>query len=148
MIIDPHEAVIAWLRSDDSLIELTGTQIAAKHRFGTAGPNASWVPWTIETPALGVYLDGGTPDIYTPIQEIRVECRCYADSQYKAMVIWRRLAELTRVTGREAVETLDGTALVHNFLQASGPSLVWDDVLHMDICIGFFSAIVGETAIA
>lgn len=147
-MIDPHETLLVWLMADVELGRLVSHRIAAKHRFGADAPDVSWALWPLGEPALGVYLDGGMPDIYTPVQEIRVECRCYGDTQYNAMRIWRRLQEMTRTTGREVVATSEGQALLHNFLTASGPSLLWDDVLHMDVCVGFFTAMVGEIAAA
>jgi len=58
--------------------------------------------------------------------------------------VWRRLIDISREVWRAVVDTSAGAALLHEFTAASGPSLLWDDELHMDVCVGFWDAQVGE----
>ena len=141
MIIDPLEPVLNYLMADSELAALVGDRIAAKHRYGKSGA------WETGQPGLTVLLDGGAPDIYAPVQAVRLEVRAYATGQAQAMRIWRRLVEIGRRTSRVTAPTSQGRALVYWFYQASGPSMVFDSDTGMDTVIGFFNAAVGESAV-
>jgi hypothetical protein len=138
-MIDPLETVIVFLQDDAGLEALVDTRIAAKHRYADA--------WTAGEAALVVRLDGGEPQLYVPVQRVRIETQCYAASQVEAMEIWRRLVELSRDTQRVTVETGEGEALLHFFLQAAAPSLLWNDEVGMDFALCFFEVMVGEGAL-
>lgn len=140
MNIDPFETVIAFLKSSADLAQLVGERIAAKHRYGSA--------WERGDAALTVHLDGGTPDAYTPVQDLRVEVRCYASSPQQAMRIWRALVNLGREAERLRVPVSEGAALLHAWLQASGPSTLFDTDVNMDFVLAFFDVSVGEEQIA
>lgn len=135
-MIDPLETVIAFLSEDASLEALVGDRIAAKHRYAET--------WTVGEAALVVRVDGGNPELYVPVQRVRIETQCYAASQVEAMEIWRRLVEISREIERWTVETGSGTALLHFFLQSSAPSLLWNDEVGMDFALCFFEVMVGE----
>lgn len=139
-MIDPLETVIEFLKTDAGLAALVSTRIAAKHRYAEA--------WTVGEAALVARLDGGDVQIYVPVQRVRIETQCYAASQVAAMAIWRRLVELSREGERWLVETSQGDALLHFFLQFSAPSLLWDFDVGMDFALCFFEVLVGEGAVA
>lgn len=139
-MIDPLETVIAWLKDDAGLAALVSTRIAAKHRYAEA--------WTMGQAALVARLDGGNPQIYVPVQRVRIEVQCYAASQVEAMEIWRRVVEMSREGERWIVATSQGDAVLHFFLQASGPSLLWNSDVGMDFAVCFFEVMVGEGAVA
>lgn len=146
-MIDPLETVIAYLRQDTRLMELVGTRVSSKRRYGAnaAADVAQGAPgWNVGETALTIRMDGGGPDIYAPVQDVRLEVRCYASSQMAAMRVWRRLVELSRGVEREAVDTSAGRALLHNLLQSSGPSTLYDAQIGMDFVLAFFDARVGE----
>ncbi len=139
-MIDPLETVIATLLLDEPLQALVGDRIAAKHRYG--------VEWTAGQAGIGVHLDGGEPDLYRPRQAVRIEVRMYAGSQAQAMKIWQRLVQISRYwSGRQAVNTSNGAALLYALYQASGPSLLFDQELGMDFALAFFEAVVAEGAV-
>ena len=138
-MVDPLEVVIAWLGQDADLANLVGTRIAAKHRYG--------VSWTAGLAGLAVRLDGGLPDLYAAVQEIRLDVRCYASTQQLAVQVWRRLVELSRDRERVPVLAASGSGLLYRFLQASGPSLLYDTELKMDFVLCFFNALVSEDAL-
>lgn len=140
-MIDPLEPVLNYLMADSELAALVGDRIAAKHRYGKNGA------WDAGQPGLTVLLDGGTPDIYAPVQTVRLEARAYAISQAEAMRIWRRLVMIGRQTTRVTAPTSQGPALVYWLNQASGPSMLFDAATGMDTVIGFFEAAVGESAV-
>ena len=99
-MIDPLETVIAALAQDEHLTALVSDRIAAKHRYG--------VGWTVGQTGLGVYLAGGTPDLYRGQQTVRLELRAYAGSQAQAMQVWQRLVKISRRLTREVVNTANG----------------------------------------
>ncbi len=95
-----------------------------------------------------VRLDGGIPSLYVALQPIRLEIRCYASSQYLASRTWQRLVELSRETGRQAVLTSTGSALLYWFHQSSGPSMLHDKQINLDFIMSFWDALVAEQEIA
>lgn len=137
MTIDPLEAVIAWLRT--SLTTVDG-RVAGKHRYGGG--------WTESQTGVSVHLDGGTPDIHAAVAVMRIEVRVYADDQPKIVEVWRELIRLSRETRRFAVNTSLGTALIHYFLPETMLSLLYDDVLRMDLGEVFFECMVAEDAVS
>lgn len=139
-IIDPLETVIAALAQDESLQGLIENRLAAKHRYGAS--------WTVGQAGLGVHLESGDPDLYRPAQTVRLELRAYASSQAQAMRIWMRLVQISRETNRREVATANGPALLYALYQASGPSLLHDPELGMDVVLVFFEAVVAEGAVA
>lgn len=138
-MIDPQEAVIRFLSNDAELKALVDTRIAAKHRYGAG--------WALGLAGLMVRLDGGLPNWYVPMQALRYEVRCYAASPVEAMQIWKRLVALSRETARAAVTVSSGAALLYRFLQASGPSQLYDADVKMDCVLCFFEAAVAESAL-
>jgi len=139
-VIDPLETVIQYLKGLPSLVDLLGDRIASKHRYGES--------WAVGEPSLTVRLDGGVPDLYVPVQQPRLEVRCYASDQPHAMWVWANLLTITRSTHRVQVATTRGPALLHYLQQASGPSLLFDDQLSMDFVLCFLEALVAEQAVA
>lgn len=135
-MIDALEAVIAYLRTDADLNLLTNGQIAGKHKFGDG--------WAVPSKAVQVRLDGGTPDLYIEVQQPRLEVRCYAESQYEASRIYRRLTAISRNTHRARVETSDGFALLYWLLPVSGPSFFMDPDASVDTILFFMNAEVSE----
>lgn len=138
-MIDPHEAVIRFLSNDAELKAIVETRVAAKHRYG--------VGWAVGAAGLMVRLDGGPANVYVPMQALRYEVRCYAASPVEAMRTWKRLVAVSRETSRVRVAVSDGTALIYRFLQASGPSQLYDDDVKMDCVLCFFEAAVAEDSV-
>lgn len=139
-MVDPLEALINLARTDADLSTLTAGRVAAKHLFGDG--------WTIPGKALQLRADGGgAPDVYTERQLLRVEARCYGESQAGAMAVYRELVRLTRQTSRARVDTGAGFALVYWLVPASGPSLLQDPDTRVDLVLVFLDAAVAEADI-
>lgn len=136
MVIDPLEAVITWLRNS---LTVVGGRVASKHRYGEG--------WTESQTGVSVHLDGGLPDLYAPVAMLRLEVRIYSDDQANVVSVWRDLVALSRTEKRFAVETSLGRALVQNFLPETSLSMLYDDVLKMDVGVVFFGSTIGEDAI-
>lgn len=136
MVIDPLEAVVVWLT--EALVSLDG-RVAAKHRYGAG--------WSESQTGLSVHLDGGIPDIDANVTTMRLEMQIRADDQAKAVGVWRELVQLSRTTRRFTVNTSLGTALIQYALPETVLSLLYDDVLKMDLGIVFFEVMVSEEAV-
>ncbi len=135
--IDPLDAAIQYLKADTDLNSLVNGQIAAKQRYGEA--------WDRGTNGLAVHLDGGVPELYVPMQKVRLEMRCYGSSTVEATKIWRQLVEMSRNDERVKITTAnEDEALAYHFLQDSGPSLLYDPDLEMDFMMVFFQLSICE----
>lgn len=133
---NPVEVVVNYLKSDPGLQALVGSRIDTKHHYGDG--------WERAQASLVVSVSDGIESNYVEEQRLRLELWAYAPTQYEAVQIWRELVDLSRGTSRVTVSTSDGDALLQSFLQASGPSLLFDDDVDMDTCLSFFIAVVGE----
>lgn len=135
-MIDVLETVIAYLASDADLNTLTGSRIAAKHKFGDG--------WALPSKAVQVQYDGGTPDLYTERQLVRIEVRCFGESQVEASKLFRAMVGLSRTTERVRVPTNDGFALLYWLLPLSAPSFFFDSEAKLDVILFFLQACVSE----
>lgn len=136
-MINSLEVVIQYLK----IAGLSTDQIASKDRFGdTSG-------WLIGSKAVIINLDGGTPDLYLPVQTLRLEIRCYSEDRYQALELLNEIITLSRSTSREAVAVTGGTGLLYYLHQASGPSALYDDDLAMDFALMFFEAKISEIGV-
>jgi len=139
-VIDPLEAVFVALKADAGLRALVGDRIAGKHHYATA--------WSRTQAGLVVAPSGGTPNLYLPLQTLRLRCEAYAPSQPEAMAVWRALIAFSRAKERFSVPLASGQkAFIYAFLQDSGPSFLWDDEVNMDVVAGFFQCTISEQAI-
>lgn len=139
--IDPLDAVIQYLKADSALSSLVSGQIAVKHRYGKA--------WEMRSAGLAVKLDGGEPHLYVPLQTVRLELSCYGSTTVEAISIWKQLVSMSRNDENKPVTVASGDqAIVYSFLQDSGPSLLYDQDLDMDIVMVFFRATICELKLA
>ena len=137
MEIDPLEAIITWLET--ALTSVSG-RVASKHRYGEG--------WTEAQAGVSVHMDGGVPDLYAEVVTMRLEVRIYAGKptdQANVVTIWRALVGLCRANERFTVAISGGKrALVHFVKPASVLSLLYEDVLRMDMGVLFADAMVSE----
>jgi hypothetical protein len=133
MVIDPLEAIITWL---ETALTVVSGRVAAKQRYGEG--------WTETQTGVSVHLDGGAPDLYAKVTTMRLELRIYANDQVDIVTVWRALVDLSRANMRFTVAVTGGRALVHRFHPESLLSLLYDDVLKMDMGMVFFEAMVSE----
>jgi hypothetical protein len=132
-MINPLAAFIQYLKTP-SLLSVT--QIAEKPRYGEA--------WAAKSRSMVVRPDGGMPDLDLPVQPLRLEVRCFAESPYHAMELLNEMISLSRTTARQPVILGSDTAVLYEFWQESGPSLLFDDDLNMDFALMFFGAKISE----
>lgn len=137
MTIDPLETIITWL---ETALTVVDGRVASKHRYGAG--------WTESQTGVSVHLDGGVPQLYVALAEPRFEIRIYASSQVAVTDVWRALVALSRGNARFTVDTTKGAALVQNFLQDSGLSLLYDETLRMEMGVVFFRSKISEEAVA
>lgn len=136
-MIDPLESIITWL---ETALTVVSGRVAGKHRYGDG--------WTESQTGVSVHLDGGSPDLYAPVHNVRIEVRIYATEQPTVTAIWKDLIALSRANERFAV-TVSGnnTALVHYFKPVTNLSIPYDDVLKMDVGVCFFETMIAEAAL-
>jgi len=137
-MIDPLETIIAYLRQRPELLDVVGTRLGAQHQYGTV--------WQKTQTGLVILADTGWPQRELPVQPLRLESRCYAPTQLEAMKIWMALVQVSRVTARVIVSTTGGPALLYYFLQDSGPSMLYDDVVGLPVVMCFWAILVAEEA--
>lgn len=136
-MIDPLESIITWL---ETALTVVSGRVAGKHRYGDG--------WTESQTGVSVHLDGGTPDLYAPVHNVRIEVRIYATEQPTVTAIWKDLIALSRANERFGVNVSGGqTALVHYFKPVTNLSIPYDDVLKMDVGVCFFEAMIAEAAL-
>jgi len=135
-MIDSLEAIIQYLLADTDLGNLVGTRVAAKHRYGES--------WTVGDAGIMVRLDGGSPEIFVPVQQPRLEIRIYGDGTTAVTSVFFQLVTISRNTDREVVTLTGDDALMYWFLPISGLSMLFDEEVGMDMGMVFFEACVGE----
>lgn len=134
-MINALEVVIQYLKGAG----LSTANIASKHRYGN--------PWDVGSSGVAARLDGGSPNLYMEVQPIRVEIRCFASSDVLALELLNEIVEVSRSVNREEQFVTGGTGLLYFFNPDSGPSLIFDPDLNMDVALMFFSAQVSEKPI-
>jgi len=134
-MINSLEAVIQYFKTAG----LSTTQIASKDRFGET--------WDVGSKAVVVNLDGGDPDIYLPVQNVRLEVRCFGQDRFQALQLLTEVITLSRSTHRVSVAVTDGTALIYYINPASGPSALFDMDLQMDFALMFFESKIAEQGV-
>lgn len=136
MSIVPLEAVIAYIKGDSGVQAQVGSQIASKHKFGSG--------WEIPSKAIQVQPSPGPVDVDTPVEQMRLEVRCYGGSQYEALQVYGAFRDLVRATERVTVETTTGKALIYRLLLNASPSLLYDPEVEIDLVMVFAQTAVAE----
>jgi hypothetical protein len=136
-MIDPIETIINHLQRDTQLMNLVNRRIATKWQ----------AEWKSGQACIVVKLDGGPVDIYLPHNEMSLDLRCYAESQYQAMQIWNRVTTLAYATHRVAVPTRQGKALVYFLLPSAQPSFLFDTTVNSDFVYCPFRADIAQDAV-
>jgi hypothetical protein len=136
-MIEPLACVIQYLLTRPEITGLVGDRIGPQHRYSIA--------WETTQPALVLQWNGGDPDLYLPIQNLRVEARAYAPTHAEAGSLWGALAALARATGRVPVAVGAETGLLYSLRPSGGPLALWDAEIQLPCLYGFFDAVVGET---
>ncbi len=145
-MIDPLAACIALLYADADLNLLTSQRIAAKHKF--ALPETDPLRWPNPSKALQLTLSpGGEVDLDAPRQLVRLEARCYGESEFEASKVARALIDATRTYDRTVIDTGDGRALIYWLLMDGSPSFAFDADLGIDTVVAPLRATVAEDAV-
>jgi hypothetical protein len=140
MDVDVLDAVRALLLADVELVKLVGDRVATKHQFG-----GDW-----ETPGSAVVFrySGGPSDVDLAWQTPRLEIRCYGESARAAGRVYNAVSDVARGTKRQVVAVEDASALVYYFILTSGPSLLYDPDVGLDMVLVFAAAAVAEAAVS
>ncbi len=134
-MINALEVIIQFLKASG----LSTAQIASKHRYGEL--------WNPGSSGIVVRQDGGEPNLYAEVQDIRVEIRCYAEKDYLALELMNEILAISRRANRKEQTVSDATALLYFFKPESGASLLYDLDLNMDFALMFFSAQISEKGV-
>lgn len=115
---------------------LSTTQIASKKHYGDG--------WEVGSPAIVAALDGGDPDLYIPMQRVRIEVRCFAGSIYDAMKLASEVETVCRAIQRKTQAVTGGTALIYWINPASIKTPQFDADVKMDFALQFFEAAISN----
>ena len=128
------------MRNDPALWALAHNgQIGGKHDYATT--------WGVGSPSVVVRLDDGYPQIYLPLQAIRLEIGCRAATQPEATALWLQIVALSRASHRQVFNVAGGRAMLYYLLWSGGPSMIYDPDQEMDLCLGFMDALVAEDSV-
>lgn len=140
-MINALTAIMNYLESDADLVLLIADRIAAKHKYGASGG------WTKGSKAVVLSQRGGDPNLYSEVQQLRLDARCYGDRQREASKVYDALIGITRAFLRTTVSTGGGVALIYQLQPDSGPDFQWDADLELDYVQLFLTAAVSEVAV-
>ncbi len=135
-MIDPAEVIIALFSESLPVKALVEERVAGKTNYGGTGG------WTVGQASLILLCDGGTARPGSAMRTIRVEARCYAEDQPRAMALYQVVAYISNLAQRILVPITEGKALLYYVLPESEPSFFFDDDVQMDMVIGLFSVAV------
>lgn len=149
-MIDPLAAILAYLGSDADLNLLTSGRIAAKHKFamGTRD-DTTLIGWPTPSRALQLsYAAGELPDLDAGMLRVRLEARCYGESQVEAAQLSNRILAISRAFEyRDVISTGDGLALIYWLLPDDSPQLDRDPDIQIDMVRLFLRTSVASEAV-
>lgn len=134
-MINALEAIIQFLKAGN----LSTDQIASKGHFGDG--------WAAASKGVIVRLDGGSPDIYTPVVTPRLEIRCYGADDLEAMQLAMEVGARLKSANRTLQMTRSGTAMIYWALPETEVSLQWDDTTNQDFALMFYGCAISEQSI-
>jgi hypothetical protein len=135
-MIDSLSVFIQYLKGCATAGSINCRQIASKTRYGEA--------WKVGSASIVARVDGGTANLDLPVQDQRVELRCFAESPLEARKLLNELIALSRTCSRVLIEVEGEYGLLYGFQQDSGPSELWDEDLKMNFAMMFFAVQVSE----
>ena len=124
------EAVIQYLKH----AELSTEQIASKTHFGDG--------WDPQSPAIVARMDGGDPNLYGVMQQVRIEVRTFAISEIACVGLMDEVENACRKAQRVTQPVSDGTALIYWINPDSGRSVLYDEEQEMYFGLLFFEAAI------
>lgn len=148
-MIDGLTALIAYLGRDADLHALIGNRIAAKHKFAMDTNEMGILNgWSIPSKALVLSsIPGEPPDLDGGTERMRLEVRCYGESQAEAMRIYNQLIAISTAFVRTTTEIGAGTAVIYWFVPDGSPVFDRDPDLAIDLARGFFRASVARASV-
>jgi hypothetical protein len=123
-MIDALETLIRLISTNSGTTSVIAGRVASRHRFGSGSTSNAW-----PTPSKAIQLaydTGGGMDLYSAVQEPRLNAHCYGEDEYQAALTYNTLVTLTRESSRVLVNTSQGTAFVYWFLIDSSPQTLRD----------------------
>jgi hypothetical protein len=146
-VIDPLVAIIAYVQRDADLGQLVQGRIAAQHKFGLESATA----WPTPSTALQIQLLGGMPpDLTAGLWRIRLDCRCYGESQRIAQQLHNALIALSdRFVdhGATTQETAAGLALIYDLFPEASPEAGFEQDVDVPTVRVVMHALVAKDAV-
>jgi hypothetical protein len=149
-MIDALAAILAYLGSDADLNLLTSGRIAAKHKFAMGDrADTTLVGWPTPSQALQLsYAAGERPDLDAGMRKVRLEARCYGESQVEASQVSNRILAICQAfEQRDVVSTGGGTALIYWLLPDDSPQFDRDPDIGIDMVRLFLRTSVASEAV-
>lgn len=144
-MIDALAAIVKSLSTRSDIIALCGNRIAPKHKYSNKSVGDAWA-----TPSKSIeikYDPGGTPDIYIPVQDVRLQAACYGEDEYQASRVYGSLVNATRNSNRVTSTTSNGTALIYWITLDGTPESDFDESVSMPYIRVYLTARVSEIAV-
>lgn len=139
---DAVVALVAYLRADTQVAAL-----AAGRVYGAELPpqEAAQMPRkAVVVTAAGGGTTGPGARSYLPLGTVRVDVRCYGETQYEAMKVWRAVHGALKRLGR----CPQGEALLHAAYEEAGPLQTREPEVGWPLVLSVWEALVAEMAIA
>ena len=144
-MIDALAAITKLVSLDSDIAALCGARVAPRHKFSNATASNGW-----KTPAKGIELQydpGGTPDIDTAIQNVRIRAACYGEDDFQAARVHAALIQVSRNTNRVVITTSNGMAFVYWLLLDGSPETLYNADIAMPFVQVYLAARVAEIPI-
>ena len=93
------------------------------------------------------YDPGGTPDIDTAIQNVRIRAACYGEDDFQAARVHTALIHVTREANRVVITTSNGVAFVYWLLLDGSPETLYNADIAMPFVQVYLAARVAEVPI-
>ena len=145
-MIDALAAITKLVSLDSGISALCGTRVAPRHKFSNSTASNGW-----KTPAKGIELQydpGGTPDIDTEVQNVRIRAACYGEDDFQAARVHTALIHVTRETNRVVIATSNGLAFIYWLLLNGSPETLFNADIAMPFVQIYLTARVAEVPIA
>ncbi len=139
---DPVEALVVYLRADAEVAAMVVGRV-----YGAELPpqEAAQMPRkAVVVTAAGGGATGPGARSYLPLGTVRMDVRCYGETQYEAMKVWRAVHRALKRLGRQ----VQGQALVHAVYEEAGPLQTREPEVGWPLVLSVWEALVAEMAIA
>lgn len=113
---------------------LSTRQISSKTHWGDG--------WDPQTMGIVARMDGGDPNLYEVLRQVRIEVRTYAAEETACMGLMDEVENACRKAERVTQAESGGTALIYWINPDSGRSVLFDEDVQMPFTLQFFEAAI------